>query len=114
MVRGISRWAALAMLVFGMSAGVAADADKELRDKALKLNEVTGLTVMEGHLRAMIKEADATKKLLGVAGKMAQEKPQPFNYNAAFVLARAAHNLKDVDNAQRFYRVCRDEAFKLQ
>jgi tetratricopeptide (TPR) repeat protein len=114
MANAISHRAALAVLLVGLAGVAWAEKDGGLREKALKLNEITGTSAMEGQLRALVKDEAGAKKLLAIAGKMAEEKPQPFNYNAAFVLARAAHGLKDFDSAQRFYKICSEQAFKLQ
>ena len=41
------------------------------------------------------------------------EKPNPLNYNACFILAKAAQVQKDTDTALVFYRACAKEATKL-
>src|SRR5262249_14952338 len=41
-------------------------------------------------------------------------KKQPFNYNAAYILARTAQDLKQVDVATQFFRICKDDAVRLQ
>src|SRR5262249_28810540 len=41
-------------------------------------------------------------------------KDQPFNYNGAFILARTALQLNDLDASKVFYRICADKASSLQ
>jgi tetratricopeptide (TPR) repeat protein len=92
----------------------AADDDADLRRQALALNDITGKDALEARLVELVKDAAGTKKLLAVAEAIAKEKNQPFSYNAAYLLARAAHELKAVDAGRTFYRLCADEAVKLQ
>jgi tetratricopeptide (TPR) repeat protein len=95
--------------------GIASAEDKDpLREKALKLNDITGDDVMTGKIKEFLADTPGTKKMLAVAAKMAKEKDQPFEYNAAFVLARTAQLVKDYDNSEVFYKVCAEQAFKLQ
>src|SRR4029079_5390897 len=62
----------------------------------------------------LIKDEAGTKKLLATAAKMVKdEKPSPLNYNACYILAKAAQAQKDVDTALVFYRACAQEATKL-
>ena len=88
--------------------------DEALRDKALKLNDITGTAPLEGELRLLLKDEAGTKKLVETAVKMAKEKDQPFNYTGAFILARAAHFVKDFEAAQVFYEIAKKTATKLQ
>ena len=116
-VHPFTRLAAFVALCGSLCVAGAARAAEEgdpLRQKALKLNEITGTDVMDGYFRALVKDEAGTRKLLAVAVKMAKEKEQPFNYNAAFVLARTAQQLKDFSASQAFYKICSDQAFKLQ
>jgi tetratricopeptide (TPR) repeat protein len=91
-----------------------AEDNDPLREKALKLNETTGTAPLEGELRQLVKDEAGTKKLVEVAVKMAKEKPQPFNYTAAFILARAAHAVKEYESAKVFYKIASTDALKLQ
>jgi tetratricopeptide (TPR) repeat protein len=103
---------AAALLV--AAAGPAAAADDPLREQALKLNQVTGTNAMTNRLRELIRDEAGTKKLLAAAVKMVkEEKPSPLNYNACYILAKAAQAQKDVDTALVFYRACAQEATKL-
>lgn len=105
---------ATVILTAGLVGPVQAADDDALRTKALALNDTTGNDPIEGQIKALVKDAEGTRKLLAVAARMAQEKPQPFTYNAAYILARAAQELKEVDVSLRFFRLCKAEAIQLQ
>jgi pentatricopeptide repeat protein len=108
--------AALALLAVLALAGTtpAADDTAALRKKALQLNRLTGTGPINGETLALLEDPAGTKKLLAVAVPMAKEKDQPFNLNATYILARAAHGLKDSAAAETFYRLNADQALKLQ
>ncbi len=101
------------MMLVTLAAGLAAAAD-DPKEKLLALNELTGNDVIQGKIRSLVGNADGTKKLLVVAVKLSKDKEQPFNYNAAYILARTAQELKDVESAETLYRVCTTQAGKLQ
>jgi tetratricopeptide (TPR) repeat protein len=106
-----------ALVVAGLAGTArAADAEEELlRRQALALNDVTGDDVIESRIKTLAKDKNAAKKLLAAAKSLAGEKKDsPFNYNATFILARVADDIKDVDAALGFYRISADEAMKLQ
>ena len=104
----------LAVAAAALAVGRAPAADDPLRDKALKLNQTTGTEAMGARLAELLKDKEGTKKLLAAAAKMVkEEKPSPLNYNACFILAKAAQLQKDVDTALVFYRACAQEATKL-
>jgi tetratricopeptide (TPR) repeat protein len=112
-------WAFLCAVVFmtsatASSARAADDNDANLRKKALGLNDVTGDDPIKGEIKALLEDPAGTKKLLGVAMKMAKEKEQPFTYNGALILATAAIQLRDLEAAKVLYGVCADQAGKLQ
>src|SRR5579859_446201 len=88
--------------------------DEALRKKALAFNNLTGDDPIKGQIKELIDDTDGTKKLLKVAVAMSKEKPQPFNYNAAYVLARAAGIADDLEAGKTFYRICAAEATKLK
>lgn len=94
--------------------GRAADGEDKLRERALAFNDVTGSDPIEGEIKILTDDPVGTKKLLRVVVPMAREKDQPFNYNAAYILGRAAHELKNADAAELFYRICADDAKKLK
>jgi tetratricopeptide (TPR) repeat protein len=99
------------------SAAPAPDKDQDLRNKALKLNDVTGEDPVKGEIERLIKDGDTTKKLLDVAEKMikdTKDKDQPFNYNASYILARSAQKLDQVGQAETFYRLAAKQALELK
>src|SRR5687767_10623677 len=83
----------------GRAAPILQGDDAALRERALKLNDVTGDDAILGQIVTLIEDKDATKKLLDVAGKLAKDKDQPFNVNATYILARVSQRLKDNDAA---------------
>jgi tetratricopeptide (TPR) repeat protein len=108
--------AAAAVLALAMLASPAraAGEDAELRRKALALNDVTGTDPMKGQLHVLIADPAGTKKLLAVALRMVKEKNQPLAHNATFILARAAHELKELETSQTFYELSAKQSIKLQ
>jgi tetratricopeptide (TPR) repeat protein len=92
----------------------AADDDAALRKRALALNDVTGDDPIKGEINALVQDSANTKKLLAAAQRMAKENDQVFSYNAAFILARAALQLKELGSSLEFYKICADQAGKLQ
>jgi len=96
----------------------AADDDKVLQEKALKLNEVTGEDPVTGTILTLVEEKEraSTKKLLAAALKMAKAAPKDkpvFNINATWILGRAAQVLKDSETAEYFLRQNAAQALKL-
>jgi tetratricopeptide (TPR) repeat protein len=90
--------------------------DKQLKEQALALNKLTDTDAMQDKLTALLKDQAATKKLVQVAAAMQKENPKdsPFNVNAAIILAKAAHNVKNYDAAERFYELAANESSKLK
>jgi tetratricopeptide (TPR) repeat protein len=103
-------WAA-ALLVVAAARG---PADDSVRQKALQLNDITGKTAITGKILELVKDKSEAKKLISEAAKMAKDKDQPFNYNGAFILAKAAFAARDFDNSLAFYNICADQAVKLR
>jgi tetratricopeptide (TPR) repeat protein len=101
------------LLVVGLASPARAADEDDLRERALKLNDVTGEDAINGQTLAMLDDKEGTKKLLAVAVKLAKEKDQPFNINATLILARAARVLKLVDASERFYRLRIEQGKKL-
>jgi len=93
----------------------AADEKAALNQKALQLNLVTGDDPMTGQIVALLEDADNSKKLLAAARKLVKDqKDQPFNINAAYILARTAAGLKDVETGRLFYDIYNGLALKLE
>ena len=88
--------------------------EEQLVDKAKKLNaEAKTLEDADAKLKALNKDKLNTPKLVKAAAKMqkaAKGDEKPFRYFATLVLAKAAHNAKDYDSAEVFYRACSDIA----
>lgn len=108
---------ALSAGLFVAAAPAAPPTDDELKAAALKLNDLTDLDAMEAKLKELVKDKESAKKLVKVALKMqkdAGEKESPFKFNAGIVLAKVAHNVKDYDASEEFYRYCTDSATKLK
>jgi len=103
-------WAA-ALLVVAAARG---PADDSVRQKALQLNDITGKTAITGKILELVKDKSEAKRLISEAAKMAKDKDQPFNYNGAFILAKAAFAARDFDNSLAFYNICADQAVKLR
>lgn len=98
------------------AAPVPAVTDDQLKDQALKLNSLTTTDAMQTKLTEVLKDKAIAKRLVGVAaGLQAGAKPgeSPFKFNAAFLLGKVAHNLKDYKNAETFYLFCKESAVKL-
>lgn len=113
MARAPYRPLLLVVAVAALAAGRTA-ADDPLRDKAIKLNQTTGTAAMSSRLAELLRDEAGTKKLLAAAVKMVKdEKPPPLNYNACYILAKAAQAQKDTETALVFYRHCASEATKL-
>ena len=101
------------VLVIGLAAPARAAEDDDLRERALKLNDITGDDAINGQTFLLLDDKDGTKKLLAVAVKMAKVKDQPFNINATLILARTARALKLVETSEVFYRLRIEQARKL-
>jgi tetratricopeptide (TPR) repeat protein len=113
---------ALTLLAFPLAALTAAPipsspSDEQLKERALKLNELTSNDAMQARLTEFIKDPETAKRLVAVAASMqrkADPKEKPFKLNAAIVLAKVAHNVKAYDAAELFYDVAVQDATKLQ
>jgi predicted Zn-dependent protease len=107
--------AVIVVLAAGLaSPGQAADDEASLRKELLALNDITGEDAMRGEILILLEDRGRSKKLLTVAALMIKEKKPPFNYNAAYILARVAQRLKDYDTSGALYRICADEATRLK
>lgn len=113
MDRALHRPLLLTVAAAVLVAGRAAAADP-LRDQLIQLNQTTGTSAMRARLAELLKDEAETKKLIAAAAKVVkEEKPNPLNYNACYILAKAAQAFKDVDNALVFYKSCAEQASKL-
>ncbi len=113
MTRGFSRvFLAVSCGLFlaqGSLARAAGDFPKDLD----QLNRLTGTEPMLGALKALTDDPKQTKQLLASALTHAKEQDK-LSFNGAMVLAQAAADLKDLKTSEAFFRVCIDQAVKLQ
>jgi pentatricopeptide repeat protein len=80
-----------------------------------RLNEITGIEPRKGALHELLENKEQTKELLQYALPLARAEKKPvLNYNAALLLGVTAAEMKDMDSAEVFLRVCMKEAAKLQ
>ena len=98
---------ALGLTATGVRAG-----EKDLKKELDQLNAVTGTEPMLGSLKILIDDKEHVKKLLAFGLPAAKKKE--LSYNAAFVLGLSAAELKDMKTAEVYFRVCTDQAAKLQ
>ncbi len=97
------------------AAPVPTEIDEGMRRRALALNDVTGDEPIDGKIKLLVSEPKETRKLLDAALVMAKDpKKQPFNYNAAYILSTTADELKHVEAAKAFFRICAQHAQKLK
>jgi pentatricopeptide repeat protein len=107
--------AALVALAWLALPAWSAEESAALRERhALALNDVTGDQTITGEVKILLDDRAEAKKLLAAAMAIARVEGQPFNYNAASILARVAQDLKDLEAGQAFYRICIDKAAKLK
>ena len=104
---------ALGCIWSSASAALGAD-DQDLRERALALNNITGEDPIAGEIQKLTGDPAGSKKLLATATTMGREKNQPFNYNAAYILANVALKLKDYQAGQTFYQICAEQASRLR
>src|SRR5262249_14769667 len=98
------------------------EVDEAQRRRALALNDVTGDDPIKGHVKSLSDDPEGSRKLLNTAIAMTKEKEKekgkpkapPFNYNASYILAQTAANLKDLEAGRIFFRLCIDEGLKLR
>ncbi|MCI0377448.1 MAG: tetratricopeptide repeat protein [Gemmataceae bacterium] len=96
------------------AAGAKAGSDEgALKKKIQELNRLTGGDPMQGMLRTLMEDKEGTKKLVAAALPLAKEK-KDISYNASLVLALASADLKDLGASETFFRVCMDQAAKMQ
>jgi tetratricopeptide (TPR) repeat protein len=98
---------------FFVSQGAHLRANEEFAKEIEQLNKLTGSAPMSGALKALQADAKRTKQLLASALPLTKE-PEKLSFNGAMVLALAAADLKDLKTSETFFRVCIDQAVKLQ
>ncbi len=96
----------------------AGPSDDQLKEMALKLNDLTTLPTMNAKLKELTKDAPTAKRLVKLASKLQADggKKPPLNFNAAIVLANLAANpqVKEYAAAESLFEWSMDAATKLQ
>ncbi len=88
--------------------------DATLRQKILRLNDITGDEGTRAAILALFNAKDEGKKIVAAAVPLLKEKDQPLKINALSILARAAQGLNNNDAAEAFYRAYIEAAEKLR
>lgn len=102
------------LVVGAIDAPARADQPKPDAARALALNDLTGKAPIEAKIKELVADPAGTKRLLAEAAPLAAGKDQPFNYNAAYILAHAAAKLNDEKAAAAFFQVCLDQALQVR
>jgi tetratricopeptide (TPR) repeat protein len=109
------RLAAAALLMLGLTLTAhAGDDGAGLRKRLLALGQTTGDDPMSGEIKTLVAHPKQAKKLIAEAVKLAKAKDAPLAYNAAYILAQVASELKDLKSGESLFRVCCGQAAKLQ
>lgn len=103
-----------ALAGFALSAPARAD-QASAKQELERLNKITGLEPLQGALKGLLDDPKLAKETIQLALPKAKNKDQKdLSYNAAFALGLAAAEQKDLKTAEAFFRVCMDQAAKLQ
>ena len=102
---------ALGLVLLLAIPGQSADDPKNLRLQ--DLDKITGSEVIAGAVKSLVEYKPGTKKLLQEGLALVKEK-KPLSYNAAYVLALVAGDMKDLKASEAFFRICMEQAAKLQ
>jgi tetratricopeptide (TPR) repeat protein len=108
---------ALAALALALGATWTAQAgEPSPRQRVLALGQTTGEETLRAEVKALTADPDQARRLISTALQMAKakEKERALGYNAAYVLAQVAADLKDVKGSVALYRVCAADAARLQ
>src|ERR1700693_5958673 len=90
--------AAAVFLALGLT--LAARGDEAERKRGLALGQVTGDDPMNGAVQALVARPAQSKKLRSEG--LVLLKAEPLRYNAAFILAQAAAELKEIKSSEAF------------
>ncbi len=114
------RLAAAAFLMLGLTLTARGGEAPDLKKRLLTLGQTTGDDPTRGEVKALVAHPKEAKKLIAEAVKLAKAKDAkdakepPLAYNAAYILAQVAVELKDLKAGEALYRVCCGQAAKLQ
>jgi tetratricopeptide (TPR) repeat protein len=102
-----------ALVAAGSLALPARAADESLAQQLTDLDRLTGTGPVQGQLKELLKTPDHGKALVKYAwDQLKQHRTIP--YNAALVLAHVAQAADNVNASAAFYRVCGQQAVKLE
>jgi tetratricopeptide (TPR) repeat protein len=104
----------LALLTLGVLTSPVWAEDEATRQQILAFSKITGNEPLGRQMKSLLENPANAKKILATAKTMLKEGKHPFSYNAALLLGSVAGELKDLDTAQAFLRLCMDKAVKLQ
>src|SRR6059058_3156315 len=91
------RLAAAALLTLGLALTAhGGDESAGLKKRIVALGQTTGDDPMNGEVKALVAHPKQAKKLIAEAVKMAKAKDTTLAYNAAYILAQVAAELKDL------------------
>jgi tetratricopeptide (TPR) repeat protein len=113
MKRGYSRVLTGVICGFILASGSVGRAGADVPKNLEQLNRLTGTEPLSGALKALTEDPKQTKQLLDKMLPFAKE-PDKLSFNGAMVLALAAADQKDLKTSETFFRVCIDQAVKLQ
>ena len=112
----------LGLVLLLAQSGQGADDTKKI--SLQDLERITGSETVKGEVTtrpygfetmksALLKDRAGTKKIIQEALATVKDK-KPLSYNAAFLLALVAGEMKDLKAGEAFYRVCMEQAAKLK
>ena len=78
------------------------------------LDRVTGTEAMQGALKTLLDDKKDAKQIIDAALPLAKSKDKKLSYNAALVLGLVTAEMKDMPKSEAFFRVCMEQAAKLQ
>lgn len=105
----------LALLaLLGLATGTLMAKERSPGEVLQDLNVATGKDVVRSRLKELLANKELARKLTRTALDLAKKDPQALHYNAAYVLALAAQEMKDVQASEKLFRICADRAVKLQ
>jgi len=109
MMLGLAAGLGIALAATGVAGAGDATPQKEIKE----LNRVTGLSPLEGLLKALADDKERAKEVVRYGLTRAKEK-DGLSYNAALALAFLAADQKDLKASETFFRICMEKAAKLQ
>jgi len=110
---GLGRSLAIVALFLALAAATTR-ADEAARAKILELNRITGADPLQGAMKELQSDKELTKNLIAEGLTLTKSKKNGLAYNGALLLALAAAERKDFTASEAFFRICMDQAAKLQ